>query len=121
MRRNKIIAVVQDIMFISKIREAAKPLDVDLEFIKSASALADKLKSAGAAAVVIDLNLRGESPIEAVRAVKSSDELRSIPIIGYLSHVQTDLREEALAAGCDLALPKSKFSRDLAEILAKYA
>jgi hypothetical protein len=39
-------------------------------------------------------------------------------MVGFLSHVQVDLAEQARAAGCDEVMPRSKFTRDLAQILS---
>jgi len=40
-----------------------------------------------------------------------------VPVIGYLSHVQTELAEQAKAAGCREVMPRSKFTMNLAAIL----
>jgi hypothetical protein len=39
--------------------------------------------------------------------------------VGFLSHVQIDLAEQARAAGCSEVMPRSKFTKDLATILAR--
>jgi len=41
------------------------------------------------------------------------------PIVGFLSHVQTDLAEKARAAGCTEVLPRSQFTAKLADILSR--
>ena len=51
--------------------------------------------------------------IERVRAEKSG-----VRMVGFLSHVQVDLAEQARAAGCDEVMPRSKFTQNLAEILS---
>jgi hypothetical protein len=37
--------------------------------------------------------------------------------MGFFSHVQTDLQQQALAAGYDQVIPRSVFARDLGQIL----
>lgn len=119
--RNKIIAVMDDLFFSSKIREAAKPLGLNIEFVKNADELIEKLKFQKPPLLIFDLNFKAYNPTEVIKHLKSSPTLKDIPVLGYLSHVQTELKEEADKAGCDLVLPRSKFSRDLKEILAKHS
>jgi CheY-like chemotaxis protein len=43
---------------------------------------------------------------------------RKIAMIAFLSHVQVDLAAKARAAGCSDVMPRSKFTQNLATILA---
>lgn len=117
----KILVVLDDLIFSSKIREAAKPLSIDLEFIKSPNGLSQKIESEKPSLLIFDLNSKSCNPLETIKGLKSTPELKDIPILGYLSHVQTELKDEAVKAGCDLVLPRSRFSRELREILMKYS
>lgn len=119
--RKKIIAVVDDLFFSSKFREAAKTLDIDVEFVKNTDGLKEKISSEKPSLIIFDLNSRGGSPLEIIKSIKSTSELKQIPVIGFLSHVQIELRKEADRAGCDLVIPRSRFSKDLQEILRKYS
>ena len=119
--RMKIVALLDDLFFTSKIREASKPLNLDVEFIKNSDYLSDKIKSMRPSLIIIDLNSKSINALDVIRELKSSEETKGIRILGYLSHVQTDLRKEASDAGCDLLFPRSKFSRDLTHILLKYS
>ncbi len=119
--KNKIIAVMDDLFFSSKIREAAKPLGLNIEFIKNADGLIERLESQKPSLVIFDLNSKACNCTEIIKSLKSSPALKGIPVLGYLSHVQTELNEEADKVGCDLVLPRSKFSKDLKEILTKYS
>jgi CheY-like chemotaxis protein len=119
--KNQIIAVMDDLFFSSKIREAAKPLGLTIEFIKNTDGLIEKLESQKPSLLIFDLNSKACNPTKIIKNLKSSPILKDIPVLGYLSHVQTELKEEADKAGCDLVLPRSKFSKDLKEILTKYS
>ena len=44
---------------------------------------------------------------------------RKIVMIAFLSHVQVDLAAKARAAGCSDVMPRSKFTQNLATILAQ--
>lgn len=120
-QRTKIIAVLDDLFFTSKIKEAAKSLNSDLEFIKNTNGLIQKLKSEKPSLIIFDLNSKACNPLETIKELKSSSYVKDIPVLGYLSHVQTELKDEAANTGCDLVLPRSKFSKDLREILRRYS
>lgn len=40
-----------------------------------------------------------------------------IPVLGYYSHVNTDTREAAEAAGIDQAVPRSRMARELPQLV----
>jgi hypothetical protein len=56
--------------------------------------------------VVADLD--GENP-EALVGL-------GVPVIGYYSHVNVEVREAAEAAGVDLVVPRSRMSRELPQL-----
>jgi PleD family two-component response regulator len=119
--KNHIIAVMDDLFFSSKIREAAKPLGLNIEFIKQTDGLIEKLESQKPSLLIFDLNSKACNSIEIIKSLKSSPTLKDITVLGYLSHVQTKLKEEADKAGCNLVLARSKFSKDVKEILMEYS
>jgi hypothetical protein len=42
-----------------------------------------------------------------------------IPVLGYYSHVDTETRDAAEAAGLDLVVPRSRMARELPELATK--
>ena len=67
--------------------------------------------------IVVDLHNQRIDPAALARELKADEELRSIKLLGFFSHVQTDLKNNALSAGFDEVIPRSVFARDLAELL----
>jgi hypothetical protein len=39
-----------------------------------------------------------------------------MPVLGYYSHVDAETRQAAVAAGVDMVVPRSRMSRELAEL-----
>jgi DNA-binding NarL/FixJ family response regulator len=110
-----VVAYLDDIFFQAKILETAKHLGIELKICASPEALAAQIATAKLDLLIVDLNARA-NPFDAILRAKSGAP--GVPIIGFLSHVQTELAERARAAGCSEVMPRSKFTRDLATILA---
>jgi len=47
--------------------------------------------------------------------------LKSIPIIGFVSHVQGELKMKAQDAGANMVMARSAFSQNLQQILRRHA
>ncbi|MBA3255398.1 MAG: hypothetical protein H0T64_01960 [Pyrinomonadaceae bacterium] len=113
-----VIAAVDDMFFISKIRATAEHLGVDLRFARNSDALLASARENRANLIIVDLHAKKIDPIALATALKSDPELQAIVLLGFFSHVQTDLMCEATKAGYDRVMPRSAFSKDLATILA---
>ncbi|HKG79111.1 MAG TPA: hypothetical protein VKA78_06820 [Pyrinomonadaceae bacterium] len=112
-----IIAVVDDMFFASKIRAVAEAVGVEISFVRSQEALVQKAREAQPQLIVVDLHNQKVDAVMLAKDLKSDEELRSIPLLGFFSHVQTDLQRNALAAGFDQVIARSVFARDLPKIL----
>jgi hypothetical protein len=42
-----------------------------------------------------------------------------VPVLGYYSHVDVEVKQAAEAAGVDLAVPRSRMARELPDLAAK--
>jgi DNA-binding NarL/FixJ family response regulator len=113
----KVAILVDDMFFTSKINGAAAECGRQIERVKSREQL-EGLASNPPALVIIDLNSDRLDPLETIAFFKSSKELSAVPIVSFVSHVQTDLIRAAQAAGCDYVLPRSAFTQMLLEIVS---
>jgi len=104
--------------FASKIRAVAEAAGVEISFPRSQEAVVSKARETKPGLIVVDLHNQKIDPVALARELKADDELRRIKLLGFFSHVQTELQRNALAAGFDQVIPRSVFARDLPEILA---
>lgn len=114
---NRIATLVDDMFFAAKINNAATASGRMIERVRSREQL-EALAANPPSLIIIDLNSDRLDPIEAIRFLKTGVELGSIPIVGFVSHVQTELIRSAQSAGCDHVLPRSAFTQLLGEIVA---
>ena len=113
-----IVAVLDDLMFTSKIKTTAGQLGVAVAFARSADAALAEMRKSAPSLVIFDLNNPRTNPLGIVSAMKQDPALASIPTIGYASHVQTDVIEAARRAGVDDVMARSAFTQQLAQILS---
>jgi len=115
-----VLAAVNDIFFSAKINGAVKRAGVTLKYVTTEKDLLEKAE-ADPVLIIFDLNFEAVRPIEAIRKVKGTDGLKHISLLGYVSHVQTELLRLAREAGCDAVMPRSAFSKNLTQILMRHA
>ncbi len=115
-----ILAVLDDLFFTVKINESAKRAGLPIEFLKSEIDVLLRAKTQPAL-IIIDLNFQGIDALKLVGELKADAETKGISLLGYLSHVQGELKLKAQEAGCNMVLPRSAFSQSLPQILKRYA
>jgi CheY-like chemotaxis protein len=114
----RIIAGVDDLLFASKIRAAGQGLAVDLVFGRSAAEMLLLARETRPALVILDLNSARLRALDAVAALKGDPALADVRIVGFVSHVMTDVVNAARRAGVDEVMARSAFAARLPEILA---
>lgn len=113
----RVVALVSDLIFATKVTATARFVGVDAAAHTSAANAHAAVKNA--TAVIVDMHLPGDTPDQFIRSLRA--EHPHMPIIAFYSHVCTELAERARAAGASDVLPRSKFSRDLGAILTRCA
>lgn len=104
-----VVAVVDDMFFKAKIRAVAEAVGVEISFPRTKEALLEKAREADL--VIVDLHSQKFDPLTL------PSELGRAQLLGFFSHVEVELQRKALAAGYQRVVPRSVFTRDLAEIL----
>jgi CheY-like chemotaxis protein len=121
----KVLALVDDLFFGARIAETARRVGVELEAVSTANALVERglpAKDAPAGVnqlpslILVDLNARTDG-VDAISRLQIAGN--QTPIVAFLSHVQTELAERAMSAGCTEVLPRSTFTQDLPAILER--
>ena len=112
----KVVAAVTDLFFIAKIQGAARSAATELALVSTVEELVP-LAAAGADLVVLDLDDVNIDTLKAIQKLRTQPSTASVPLLGFVSHVNVDLAERAKEAGCDRVLPRSRFSAKLVELL----
>ena len=119
---SRIFAFVDDLFFAAKIQETARKLNVKVEFAKNDKDLAERMQQNGEekpSLIIFDLNNANAKPLILIPKLKARLK-KGTSIIGFLSHVQGDLKQKAHEVGCDMVLPRSAFSQNLPQLLRRH-
>jgi PleD family two-component response regulator len=114
-----ILAVLDDLMFTSRIKTTAGQLGLTVTFARSADAALGEMRKTPPSLVILDLNNPRTNPLGIVADMKQDPALASVRTVGYASHVQTDVIDAARKAGVDDVMARSAFTQQLAAILQR--
>jgi hypothetical protein len=119
----RIFCFIEDLFFQAKINETSKKLGVKVEFVKndkdSIAKLTDMADADRPALLVFDLNNLNAKPLTLIPKLKTKFK-KATSIVGFLNHLQGDLKAKAVEAGCDTVMPRSAFSQSLPNLLRRY-
>jgi CheY-like chemotaxis protein len=117
-----IFAFVDDLFFMAKIQETARKLNVKVDFVKTEKEVLEAVAAGEEkpSLIIIDLNHHTVKPLTVIPKLKSKFK-KETNIIGFLSHLQGELKMKAHEVGCDMVLPRSAFSQNLPQLLRRHA
>ncbi|MFZ0746497.1 MAG: response regulator [Terracidiphilus sp.] len=121
--KTRIFCFIDDLFFQAKIQETARKLGVKVEFVKgdkeAVARLTDAPEGERPTLVVFDLNNLNAKPMTLIPKFKAKFK-KATSIVGFLNHLQGDLKMKAVEAGCDTVMPRSAFSQSLPNLLRRY-
>src|SRR3974390_533103 len=109
----RVVAVMDDLFFQMKVLETAKHVGVEFKVAKNGEVLAEML-GAPTKLVIVDLNAKND-PVATIERIRGTQ--KELPVMAFLSHVQTELAAQARAAGSTEVMPRSVFTQNLSRIL----
>jgi hypothetical protein len=114
---------IEDLFFLAKIQETAKKLGIKVGFLKNEkdtiAKFADAPENERPSLIVFDLNNANAKPLTLIPKLRSKLK-KGTSIIGFLSHLQGDLKVKAVEAGCDMVMPRSAFSQNLPNLMRRH-
>ncbi len=114
---------IEDLFFTAKIQEAAKQQGVKVAFMKPEKDVVAHLSELHdhehPSLIVFDLNNVNAKPLTLIPKLKAKLK-KGTSILGFLSHLQGDLKQKAVEAGCHTVMPRSAFSQNLPNLLRRY-
>jgi hypothetical protein len=119
----RIYCFIEDLFILAKIQEVSKKLGIKVAFLKPEKDIITKLTETSEedrpALILFDLNNANAKPLTLIPKIKTKLK-RGTSIIGFLAHIQGELKSKAIEAGCDTVMPRSTFSQNLPSLLRRY-
>jgi CheY-like chemotaxis protein len=121
----RIYCFIEDMFFLAKIQETARKLGVKVECVKNGdkdamvATLAELPENERPKLLVFDLNNLNAKPLTLIPKLKAKLK-KATSIVGFLNHLQGELKAKAIEAGCDTVMPRSAFSQSLPNLLRRY-
>jgi CheY-like chemotaxis protein len=117
----RIYAFIEDLFFLAKINETARKLNVKVQFVKTDKDVLDAVEASGEkpSLILFDLNNHLANPLKTIPKLKKELK-KDTNILGFVSHIQGDLKLKAIEAGCDTVVPRSAFSQNLPNLLRRH-
>jgi CheY-like chemotaxis protein len=112
-----VVAFMDDLMFLSRVREAGRTQGLDLRAVRTLPELLEAC-SPPPRVVLLDLDSPRLPTGPALAALKANPGLLGVPLVGFFSHAHPERAQAARAAGCTRVLPRSAFVQELPELLA---
>ena len=102
----RVVAVVPDLLFGSKVQGMLAAAGHEVELVGSA----DDARSRAADVVIVDLTA-GEPDAAGI--------VGRVPTLAFYSHVDADVRARAEEAGYDLVVPRSRMAREGPDLVGR--
>lgn len=120
----RIYCFIDDLFFVAKINEVSRKTGIKVAFLKGGdkdalTGLLDAPEDQRPSLIIVDLNNANAKPLTLIPKIKAKLK-RGTSIVGFLSHIQGDLKLKAQEVGCDTVMPRSAFSQGLPNLLLRH-
>jgi hypothetical protein len=112
-----VVYFITDMLFSSKLREAAKATGLTIQPAREPAAFAAAAREAKLA--IVDLRL--PAALAALEALGGQAGVRQPRTVGFIDHERTDVMDAARAKGCSDVMAKGQFANALPKLLASIA
>ena len=115
-----VLVVISDLLFRSKIDDAARRAGVPLRIAKSAEQLDRHLASATPAVMLIDLEMEGLDTAAMLARLRAVPAAATVPVIGFAGHTNVAVIHAARADGVQV-MARSAFVAALPAMMERIA
>lgn len=103
-------AFIDDLFFTSKVSAVAEAVGSTVVYCRTLSDLPPNPHG-----IIVDLNASTFAPVAVIAELKA---FTTAPILAFVSHVQVELRDQAVGAGADRVVPRSALAQQLSGFLS---
>ncbi len=112
-----IVTLVPNLLLRSQLNSVLSGMNVESKNVQNSADMIAAIKGGTDIRVILDLNAAGVDTIELLKEIKR--DFSSVQVIGFFSHVDKAIEQQAKAAAIDLLYPRSKFFGALPGIISQ--
>ena len=105
-----ILVAITDLFFYTKVRDALRQPDYQLEKARTQQDIVDKALSANPGVIIFDMNDLTLNAFQALEKLKADPQLQDIPTLAYANHEEVDTWNRAKALGVTKIVSRNEFS-----------
>lgn len=120
MSSKTILVAITDLFFYTKVRDALRQPEYQLEKARTQQEIVDKALSADPRAILFDMNDLNLDAFQALEKLKADPRVKDIPTLAFANHEEVDTWKRAKALGVTKVVSRNEFSactRELVEEL----
>jgi hypothetical protein len=114
----RVLGLIPDLLFGSRVQGALTGAGHDVQLVGDVQTA--RAKAADADVLVVDLTA-GHEGADMVASMVAAGELGQTRTLAFYSHVDVATRERAERAGFDVVVPRSRMTREGAELVTRLA
>lgn len=112
-----ILAAVTDLFFYTKVRDALRQPEYQLEKARTQQDIIDKAVSAGPGVIIFNMNDLTLNAFQALQQLKADPRLKDIPTLAFANHEEVDTWNRARALGVTKVVSRNEFSARTRELV----
>ncbi len=105
-----ILVAITDLFFYTKVRDALRQPDYQLDKARTQQDIADKALSANPSVIIFDMNDLTLNVFQALEKLKADPQLKGIPTLAFANHEEVDTWNRAKALGVTKIVSRNEFS-----------
>lgn len=115
-----VLVIIADLLFRSKIDDAARQANVALRVAKGPEQLERHLRTGTPEVVLIDLEMTGIDRSAMLETIRSAPDGATVPVIGFAGHTNVEVIRAARAEGVQV-MARSAFVEHLPVLMERIA
>jgi PleD family two-component response regulator len=112
-----VLAVVSDLFFYTKLRDALRPRGYLLERARTQEEVTQKAAALRPVAVVLNMSEEALDPFRALEQIRSDERLRTVPVLAFANHEEVETWRRAKELGATKIVSRNEFSSRTRELV----
>ena len=112
-----VLVAITDLFFYTKVRDALRQPEYQLEKARTQQDIVDKALSAGPGMIIFNMNDLTLDAFQALEILKADPRLKSIPTLAFANHEEVDTWNRAKTLGVTKVVSRNEFSARTRELV----